>query len=561
MGIAVLSVVALVASGASPISAASADLTGVTDPHSVAFTASGDVLVTSVGGGSAASVAVFPGTATTPDASRTLTGVDVPYGIAVNRTTGDILVVSAGSGMVYTYRADQKVPDPSLTRTIAGAYDVEVDLDGEVYVSSLANNRVYVFPANSTVASRSFAAGTLPAGLGVHPKTGEIYVGSLATHRVQVYSDGSATPIAGRDLMGPAGNPLDPIGIAVHPASGRVYAVDGSDDLVMVFEPGASEPNSMLNMSTGWDTQDVAISPVTGAVYRTSVGADQVFVSAPTDMAVSTVAPPAGPVTGGTAVSITGANLGAVTGVSFGGVPATNVVAVSPTQVTAVAPAHAVGTVDVVVLWGSKVAGIANAFAYQAVAPGKASGVTGVPGNAQVTVSWTAPADSGGVPIASYQVTPTPAGPACATTATTCTIGGLTNGTAYTFTVRATNTAGLSSVSDPSSAVTPVIASRLKVKAKKASYRPARWGTRTLVTSVKKSSNARLVVTRSCTNGTWRSSSTLCKFTVYKSGKVKVRTKGYRNVRVTISIVAVPRASAGPVYGPSPTWTRTWRVK
>ena len=76
------------------------------------------------------------------------------------------------------------------------------------------------------------------------------------------------------------------------------------------------------------------------------------------------------------------------------------------------------------------------------------------------------------------------------------------------------------------------------------------------MTSVKKSSNARLVVTRSCTNGTWRSSSTLCKFTVYKSGKVKVRTKGYRNVRVTISIVAVPRASAGPVYGPSPTWTR-----
>ena len=125
-----------------------------------------------------------------------------------------------------------------------------------------------------------------------------------------------------------------------------------------------------------------------------------------------------------------------------------------------------------------------------------------------------------------------------------------------------TNTANLSSVSDPSPAVTPVIASRLTVKAKKASYRPAPVGhddPRVLGEEVDATPD--LVVTRSCTDGTWRSSSRLCRFTVYKNGKVKVRTKGYRNVRVTISIVAVPRASAGPTYGPSSTWTRTWRVR
>ena len=101
----------------------------------------------------------------------------------------------------------------------------------------------------------------------------------------------------------------------------------------------------------------------------------------------------------------------------------------------------------------------------------------------------------------------------------------------------------------------------LKVKAKKASYRPSRWGTTTLVTSAKKSAKANRVVTRTCTNGTGLSSWKLCRFTVYKSGKVKVRTRGYRNVVVTVSIVAVPKASAGPTYGASPTWTRTWRVR
>jgi hypothetical protein len=116
-------------------------------------------------------------------------------------------------------------------------------------------------------------------------------------------------------------------------------------------------------------------------------------------------------------------------------------------------------------------------------------------------------------------------------------------------------------VSDPSPAVTPVIALSLKVKAKKASYRPGRWGTRTLVSWAKKPSKANRMVTRTCTNASGIASSKLCKFTVYKSGKVKVRTKGYRNVVITVSIVATPKASAGPTYGPSPTWTRTWNVR
>ena len=306
----------------------------------------------------------------------------------------------------------------------------------------------------------------------------------------------------------------------------------------------------------------MAVSPVNGVVYVSDRNPSEVHLFQPVTSSVTGVDPAVGPVTGGTAVNVIGTNLGAVTQVSFNGVVAEQTGPALPTTIPVkVPPATFAGPVTVQVKWAGNIAGKADAFTYTPVAPGKATEVFGARGNKQVTVSWKAPAFTGGVPIASYLVTPSPSGAPCATTSTSCTIGGLTNGAPYTFTVTTTNTASLTSVSDVSPAVTPVIALSLKVKAKKASYRPGRWGTRTLVSWAKKSTKANRMVTRTCTNGTGLSSSKLCRFTVYKTGKVKVRTKGFKNVVVTISIVATPKSSAGPMYGPSPTWTRTWKVR
>jgi hypothetical protein len=91
------------------------------------------------------------------------------------------------------------------------------------------------------------------------------------------------------------------------------------------------------------------------------------------------------------------------------------------------------------------------------VAPGVPTGVSATAGNAQATVSFTAPLFSGGSAITGYTVTSNPTGGVdsnAGTTGLSHLVTGLANGTAYTFTVTATNGI-VGSPSAASGAVTP----------------------------------------------------------------------------------------------------------
>src|ERR1039458_5130602 len=79
--------------------------------------------------------------------------------------------------------------------------------------------------------------------------------------------------------------------------------------------------------------------------------------------------------------------------------------------------------------------------------PSAPQSVLASPASSQALVSWSAPGSNGGSSITGYTVTPyvgsTAGTPVSAgASATSATVTGLTNGTAYTFAVTATNASG-----------------------------------------------------------------------------------------------------------------------
>ncbi len=91
---------------------------------------------------------------------------------------------------------------------------------------------------------------------------------------------------------------------------------------------------------------------------------------------------------------------------------------------------------------------IRTATATLATIPGAPTGVAATPGSGQASVTWS-PAPDGGSPVTGYTATATPGGASCQAATSSCTISGLTNGSDYQITVRATNTLGTGPASAP----------------------------------------------------------------------------------------------------------------
>nr|WP_246628019.1 S-layer homology domain-containing protein [Paenibacillus oenotherae] len=87
--------------------------------------------------------------------------------------------------------------------------------------------------------------------------------------------------------------------------------------------------------------------------------------------------------------------------------------------------------------------------------PSAPTNVTAAGGNGSATISFAIPSDIGGSPITSYEVTASPGNITKTGSASPITITGLSNGTSYTFTVKAINGAGSSEASTASNAVVP----------------------------------------------------------------------------------------------------------
>ena len=96
-----------------------------------------------------------------------------------------------------------------------------------------------------------------------------------------------------------------------------------------------------------------------------------------------------------------------------------------------------------------------NAVSPSAAVPSAPASISALAGNASASVTWSA-ATANGSAIAYYTVTSTPLGGTCTSSTTSCVVTSLSNGTAYTFRVVATNLVGNGSSSVASNAVTPL---------------------------------------------------------------------------------------------------------
>jgi len=99
---------------------------------------------------------------------------------------------------------------------------------------------------------------------------------------------------------------------------------------------------------------------------------------------------------------------------------------------------------------------VSQSFSVNAVVTGAPIMGAATAGDAQASVSFSAPASNGGSAITSYTVTSSPGGLTASGAASPLTVTGLTNGTTYTFSATATNAAGTSAASAASNSVTPV---------------------------------------------------------------------------------------------------------
>lgn len=137
--------------------------------------------------------------------------------------------------------------------------------------------------------------------------------------------------------------PCGPTPLLINSTASRVFV----GVLVEVFASGLNSPPTS---TPGWV---LSVSDMSGSLVPTSI---------PT---LSSVAPNAGPISGGTVVSITGTNFVSGMIVTFGGVPSPQVTYISPTLIHAVTPAHAAATGDVVVsVYGGVSVTSAGAFTF-----------------------------------------------------------------------------------------------------------------------------------------------------------------------------------------------------
>lgn len=301
---------------------------------------------------------------------------------------------------------------------------VAIDAAGHIFVADTLNHRIQKLNSSGTLVAKWGSSGAgqsefnRPSGIAVD-SLGAVYVTDLNNKRVQKFSNSGMFVTEWGGTGSGDGQFDDPRGITVD-SSDTVYVADSRNNRIQKFTSSGT-----FIAAWGSKTGDLLYNP-----HSVAVGSDgSVYLSEPSFSRITKL----------TSAGLVSARWGSK-GSGNGQLNTPGGVMVDSS-----------GNLYVADTENSRIQRFAPVLVPGAPTIGTASA-----GNGQATVTFAAPADNGGNSITYYTVTSSPGSITASDSASPITVTGLTNGTAYTFTVTATNVAGSGPASAASNSVTPL---------------------------------------------------------------------------------------------------------
>jgi hypothetical protein len=225
-----------------------------------------------------------------------------PAAMAVDRSTGDLLVIDARAGTVSRYHSDGTPADfsalginvidgagpgdetPQGRFVFAAATEVQVAVDdsggvtdGDIYVTDAFNGVVDVFESTGSYLGQLSAG--YPCGVAVGPG-GDVYVGDFNGFVRKFVPSAPAT--FSNPANFPSSGPCQ-VAAGVGPSAGYVFAAEFSGPVTKIAAEGPQEGETRYTVAAG-ENHFLSVDPTTGDVFASSGSqVDEYDVSDPTE--------------------------------------------------------------------------------------------------------------------------------------------------------------------------------------------------------------------------------------------------------------------------------------